>query len=132
MEWTYGKREDGQSLQDFFAKEIAHEDETRKFELLALSPPENGVCYGAYHLLNKSTGEERISALVIPVQLKEGEPEIAFKILTEYDCPLDAHQCCETIYALLTRFRHCEESAHAKAWRDRVEKWQAARVSDDC
>jgi hypothetical protein len=43
--------------------------------------------------------------------------------LTEYDCPLEHHQCPQEIYDMLTRFKHCEESAHAKAWRDRVERW---------
>ncbi|HEY9380091.1 MAG TPA: hypothetical protein VIQ01_02485 [Burkholderiales bacterium] len=123
MEWTYANRQHSQSLQEFFATEIDHEDDAKKFELLALSTVKRAVCYGAYRFTNKATGEERVSALVIPVKHQRGAQNIAFKVMTEYDCPLEHHHCPKKIYEMLTRFRHCEESPQAKEWRHRVETW---------
>lgn len=123
MEWSHADRQPSQSLQEFFAQEINQDDDTKVFEVLAISSPKRSVCYGAYRFANKTTGEERVSALIIPVKIQRGEQSIAFKVMTEYDCPLEYHQCPQKIYEMLTRFRHCEESPHAKAWRDRVETW---------
>ena len=52
MEWTYAERRPGQSLQEFFAQHIDHEDEEKSFTLLALSHVMRGVCYGAYRYVN--------------------------------------------------------------------------------
>lgn len=123
MEWTYAPRATGQSLQDFFAAQIGEEDHAKKFELVALSESKDGICYGAYRFYNKNTGEERVSGLVIQLELPVGEEQIGFQVTTEYDGPR-LHECPAEIYALLTNFRHCEESPQAKAWRDRVEAWQ--------
>ncbi len=123
MEWTYAERRPGQSLQEFFAQHIDHEDEEKSFTLLALSHVMRGVCYGAYRYVNKRTGIDRVSALVIPVRVERRSPRIGYRIYTEYEAPLEHHRCPRSIYAMLTRFRHCEEYAHAKAWRARVEDW---------
>jgi len=123
MEWTYAERQPGQSLFAFFADQINHDDEERKFELLALSSIIRGVCYGAYRSVNKATGEDRIAALIIPVQTERGNRRIGYRVTTEFDGSLDHHRCPPRIYAMLTRFRHCEEYAHAKEWRRRVEAW---------
>lgn len=106
----------------FFAGQVDQEDELKKFELLALSDPVEGVSYGAYRFSNKHTGEERVSALVILIESPALGAESAFSIQTEYDGPRE-YRCPREIYALLTRFRHCEESPQAIAWRDRVEAW---------
>lgn len=124
-EWTYAERQPQQALLDFFADQIAQEDAAHKFELLALSEPRDGVCYGAYRFTNKNTGEERVSALIVLLEEPLNETRVGFVMSTEYDGPRD-HHCPRVIYALLTRFRHCEESAQAKAWRDRVEAWHRA------
>lgn len=123
MEWTRADRQRSQPLRVFFANEIDNEDDAKKFELLALSSVRRAVCYGAYRFTNKTTGEERVSALIIPVKIKRGDQSIAYKVMTEYDCPLEYYQCPKKIYAMLTRFRHCEESPRAKEWRHRVEAW---------
>ena len=123
MEWSHADRQPSQSLQAFFAQEINQDDDTKTFEVLAISSPKRSICYGAYRFANKTTGEERVSALIIPVKTQRGERSIAFKVMTEYDCPLEYHQCPKNIYAMLTRFRHCEESPRAKEWRHRVEAW---------
>lgn len=122
MEWTHGNRPRTQTLQEFFAGEFDHEDDTKKFELLALSCIKRTVCYGAYRFTNKTTGEQRVSALVISVRFPRGAHNIAYQTMTEYDGPRD-YRCPKKIYALLTRFRHCEESPRAIAWRHRVETW---------
>ena len=121
MDWIDAERGEHASLTEFFADLLAKEEDGRKFELLLLAAPCDGVCYGAYRFCNTNTGEERVSALVIEL---EGEYEVGFRyrLLTEYDGPRH-HHCPREIYNLLTRFRHCEESAPAKAWRDRVEAW---------
>lgn len=123
MEWEYADRQPLQPLKEFFAAKINQEDDGKKFELLALSAAMRRVCYGAYHFTNKATGEARVSALIIPVQIQRGQSRVGFKIMTEYDGPLEYHHCPKRIYEMLTRFRHCEESAHAKEWRYRVESW---------
>lgn len=123
MEWTYAERQPGQSLFAFFADQIDHEDEALKFELLALSAPIRGVCYGACRSVQKDIGEERISALIVQVQMQRGDRRIGYRVATEYEGSLEHHRCPERIYALLTRFRHCDENAHAKEWRRRVEAW---------
>jgi hypothetical protein len=84
---------------------------------------EHSICYGAYRFVDKYTGQERVSALVIYLQFPEGEHNIAYRTLTEFEGPPD-HCCPKFIYDLLTPFRHCaEDSTHAKNWRDRVEAW---------
>src|SRR5690606_31057903 len=123
MEWTYAERQPGQSLFAFFADQINHDDEERRFELLALSHVMRGVCYGAYRSVNKKSGEDRISGLIIPVQMQRRDRRIGYRVTTEYDGSLDHHRCPWRIYALLSRFRHCEEYAHAREWRRRVEAW---------
>lgn len=125
MEWIQGNRPQSQSLQAFFAHEFDQEDESRKFELLDLACIGRKVCYGAYRFTNKETGEQRISALVIGVRFPHGDHNIAYRMTTEYDGPTDYH-CPKRIYALLTRFKHCEESPRAIAWRHRVETWHRA------
>ncbi len=122
MEWTYANRPRTQPLQAFFAAEFDQEDDNKKFELLALSCVSRSVCYGAYRFTNKATGEQRVSALVINVRFRRGEHNIAYKTATEYDGPRE-YRCPKKIYALLTRFKHCEESPRAIAWRHRVETW---------
>jgi hypothetical protein len=123
MEWEHADRRPGQSLKAFFAEQFDQQDGGKKIELLALAGPMRAVCYGAYRFTNQSTGEERISALVVPVKIQRGQARIDFAVLTEYDGPLEYHRCPKKIYAMLTRFRHCEESPHAREWRHRVENW---------
>ncbi|HKO87841.1 MAG TPA: hypothetical protein VJU83_04900, partial [Burkholderiales bacterium] len=69
MNWTYADRLPAQSLREFFAVQIGEDDAAKTFELLALSEPKDGVCYGAYRFYNKQTGEERVSGLVIRLEL---------------------------------------------------------------
>ena len=122
MDRVHGTGESGQSMRDFFAGEISQEDEAKKFELVALSEVKNGVCYGAYRFTNKFTGEEKVSAIVFVLENAAAGPQSGYSATTEYDGPRE-YECPREIYDLLTRFRHCEECAQAKTWRDRVEAW---------
>jgi hypothetical protein len=122
MEWHYAPRPAAQSWQDFFAAQLDRDDEDHRIELLSVSAPREGVCYGAYRHSNKKTAEERVSGLVIELDFSRGDAEVGFKALTEYDGP-PQHECPRSIYDLLTRLRHCDESPYAKAWRGRVETW---------
>jgi hypothetical protein len=118
-EWIHTAHAPCLSLHEFFAAEIAHEDETQKFELVALER-EGDICYAAYRIVNKTTGQEKVSALVI--ELVSEAMGFKYRMTTEYEGPKQ-YRCPRVIYDLLTRFRHCEECGPAKIWRDRVENW---------
>lgn len=122
MEWSYAERQPSQSLQEFFAEALNSEDDTRKFELLTLASVDETLCYAAYRFSHKTTGHQRVSALVINMQQEPDQSGIRYRVVTEYDGP-EQHRCPKHIYELLTPFRHCEESPYAKAWRQRVEAW---------
>jgi len=122
MEWQYAHRQPGQAWRDFFATQFDQADDERAFEVLAVSDPDEGTCYGAYRFRNVRTGEERVNGMVIELDLSRDGDEVGFKTMTEFDGP-PQHRCPPEVYALLTRIRHCEESPQAKAWRSRVEGW---------
>lgn len=117
MGWTTTHKQKGQSILDFFKTHGVMtwpEDSPNTYKVLDSAVIRLRTFYAALEIIDKATGERRVTALVILLGFYKGHENFGWKDMDESMGPNEA-ECPERILDLLTPI----DSEYANNWRKR-------------
>lgn len=117
MGWTGTHKQPGQTMLDFFCKELNYDGETTKGRVYACKTYKRSVSYLAYEITGKEKETREVFGIVCLLRFSTGYYNITYKDMPESTGPF-YYDCPKSILSLLTPLPKGDTSYAAK-WREK-------------